>query len=539
MLRANPQSKLLRPSPQATKPQFLPAPTEGINVSVGLAEMGPKEAIFLKNLIPAQFGVRVRTGTAEWSTDVGTGGVRTILPYVGSVPTENKLFGVASDDIYDCTAGGASPSSVLAFGTVDANSGYGQWVNFTTIAGHFMVYTDESNGYKLYTESTGLWTTIAMGVAPGEIAGVDPADFAGVCNFKSRLWFIERNTASAWYLAVGSVTGTATEFNFGNKFPHGGHLVALYSWTIDGGEGIDDYLVAVSSTGDVIIYKGNDPSSASDWLQHGTWYIGSTPVGRRVAGSFGGEIYLICAYGIVPLTKLISGALIQKEDIYISKKINPLINEQMRFTRRELGWEIKMVPRDNLLLISTPKRTGFDYLQFVQNLNTEGWATYIDVPYLTGETWVDEFYIGTEDGRILIHTGTLDEVDLNGENGVNIVWSGLQSFQDYGIPGAYHRVHFIRPVFVSNAAPSYVVEARYDYDLSEVFGAVDTGVLSGSLWDEGVWDTSLWSIELATIDDVRGGAGLGRAVAIGLNGYSGAETVLVRTDVMLDQGGFI
>lgn len=529
-------SAINRPAPQRTSVSKIPAPVAGINAQAGLSEMAPNEAIFLKNIIPARYGCRVRSGYMEFATNVGTGGVRTVLPYVGSSDAQNRLFACAQNAIYNVSAGGAAPPSVLAFGISDTTSGYGQWTLYVTNAGHFLVYTDESNGYKLYTESTGLWTTIVLGGGAGQVTPADPASFVGCVIFKSRLWFVKKDSASAWYLPVGAVTGTVTEFNFGNKFKHGGTLVALYNWTIDGGEGLDDYLVAISSTGDIIIYKGNDPSSASDFVQHGQWYIGQTPVGRRIAGSFGGELYVLSAYGVVPLTKLIAGALIQQEDIYISRKINPLINEQMSVSRTTLGWEIKLVPADNLLLISTPKRTGLDYLQFVQSLNTQGWSTFIDIPYNTGEVYLDDFYIGDTDNRVLLYTGNSDNVPLAGTTGTDIEFSVLQTFQEEGAVGTYKRTQFIRPVFIASAPPAYIAEVRYDYNLSELFGAPSASSVSGALWDVGVWDSALWSVELATADQLRGGSGMGRTIAIGLNGNTLAETILVRTDLQKDEG---
>lgn len=524
------------PSPQRTSVSKIPAPIAGINAQTGLSEMEPNEAIFLKNIIPSRYGCRVRSGYVEWATNVGTGGVRTVLPYVGSTVANNKLFAAGSNAIFDVTLGGAAPTNVLAFGIVDTNSGYGGWTQYVTNAGPFLVYCDESNGYKLYTQSTGLWTTITMGGGAGQVSGVDPATFVWPVIYKSRIWFVQKNTGSAWYLAAGSVTGAATEFNFGNKFKHGGYLVALYNWTVDGGEGVDDYLVAISSSGDIILYKGDDPAVATTFTQQGQWYIGQTPVGRRVAGSFGGELYIISVYGIVPLTKLIAGALIQQDDIYISRKITPLINEQMDQARTFLGWEIKLIPKDNLLLCSVPKQTGLNYLQFVQSLNTQGWSTFIDIPYNTGEVWVDNFYIGDSTNRVLIYTGNSDNVSLAGTGGIDIQFSVLQTFQEEGLAGNYKRAQFLRPVFIASAAPAYIAEVRYDYNLAEIFGAPSASSVSGALWDFAIWDTALWSIELATIDQLRGAAGMGRTIAIGINGNVQAETILVRTDLYKDEG---
>jgi hypothetical protein len=536
------KANLLQPSPPELKCVPVPAPMGGINAVDGLFGMGersPQDAIFLYNLIPSQYGTKVRTGYRDWATDVGDDGVRTILPYTGSTAPENRLWAMAADGIYDVSTGGASPVVDTTFPVADTNSGYGQWTNYTTIAGHFALYTDETNGYYTYTESTQTWAKIVMGAGATEVANVDPDDFVHVTIYKERAWFVERDSARAWYLPTGAIYGAATVFNFGNKFKHGGTLVGLYNWTVDGGEGTNDYLVAISSSGDIILYNGSDPSVATDFSQQGQWYIGPPPAGRRIAGSFGGELYVLSAYGIVPLTRLISGALIQQDDVYLSRKITPLINSQMDSVREELGWEIKLISTENLLVCSVPKRVGFSYLQFVQALNSKGWAVYRDVPYFTGDTWDGLFYMGTSDGRVLVHSGTQDAVDLDGESGVAIEWSAMSVFQEYGEVGRYKITQFIRPVFEAAQAPSYSVEARYDYNLSEVLPSTASPIFSGSVWDSGVWDLSLWGGDLVEIEKPVGGSGIGRNIAVAINGSSSSPTILIRYDLMFTSGGVL
>lgn len=533
-------SSLIGPSPQSTRIVAVPAPNAGINAVDSLYTMGernPEDSIFQYNLIPSQYGTKVRSGYREWATAVGTGGVKTLMPFTGSVVTNDKLFAAGQNGIFDVSLTVNNPVAVIAFGTIDATSGYGMWTNYTTIGGHFQLYCDESNGYYTYEETTNTWLKVTLGGGATQISNVDPALFVDVVIFKSRAWFVEKNSARAWYLTAGTIYGAATVFNFGNKFKAGGYLVGLYVWTVDGGEGTDDYLVAISSGGDIVIYKGNDPASATDFVQHGTWYIGPPPVGRRVAGSFGGELYVLSAYGVIPLTKLIAGALIQQDDIYISRKITPLINTEMDFQRIVFGWEIKLIPTENLLLVSVPKRTGFQYIQFVQSLNTNGWAVYRDIPYYNGETWQGQFYISTEDGRVLIHDGTVDNTLRDGTLGVAISWSTLSVFAEHGSVGRYKRIQFIRPMFLASAAPSYSLEARYDYDLSEALPAPAISPTTGPLWDSAIWDLSLWGGQFLEIEKPVGGSGIGRNLAIGLNGLSTQNTLLVRYDLMFDEGG--
>jgi hypothetical protein len=192
---------------------------------------------------------------------------------------------MASDGIYDVSASTNAPTLKLAFATNDTTSGYGQYQAYTTIGEKFICYCDETNGYYTYTESTDTWARVTN----VQVTGVDPNDLVSVCVHKARLWFVEKDSPYAWYLPSGVVLGAATKFNFGSRFKVGGNLVNLYSWTVDGGSGMDDYLVAVSTAGDVVVFRGNDPDTATDWFQHGAWDIGLPPAGRRIGGSFGGE----------------------------------------------------------------------------------------------------------------------------------------------------------------------------------------------------------------------------------------------------------
>lgn len=59
----------------------------------------------------------------------------------------------------------------------------------------------------------------------------DPAGFAFVAVWGSRVWFVEKGSTRAWYLDVNSIYGTATSFPFGLKMRQGGPLMGLYDWS--------------------------------------------------------------------------------------------------------------------------------------------------------------------------------------------------------------------------------------------------------------------------------------------------------------------
>lgn len=531
---------LVRAVPQLSQNVNLPAPTLGINAVDGLAEMGPRDAIFSYNLYPSQYGLRVRNGYAEHATNVGTdGGGRTLMPYIGSVPGENVLFATSQEGIFDVTASGSVFVAVETFPTQDSESGYGQFTAYTTIAGHFLLYCDESNGYYTYTESTGSWDKIAMGGGAGQVSGVDPADLVSVVNHKERLWFVERDSASAWYLPAGQITGAAVEFNFGSRFKKGGKLVNLYSWTVDGGAGIDDYLVAVSSSGDVLVFRGTDPDVATDWFLQGSWYIGRPPAGRRVGGAVGGELYLLSTYGVLPVSRLLSGALVQDQDTAISKRITPLIQSQLADLIDNIGWEIQLIPSENLLLVSVPMLEGADNIQFIQSTDKQGWGIYRGLPYYTGGEWDGDFYFTDGAGTVYIHSGYADAVDLANTTSEEVEFSLLTAFQDIAPQGAFKRVHFIRAVFLAQGIPGYEASARYDYQLEEGDPVATPSSAAGATWDSAIWDTDIWGGGFTVTQDVRGGAGLGRTVAVALRGQTSIKTTLVSMAIVHDGGGLL
>jgi len=236
-----------RGQPQLTSGVFLPAAQGGINNLQGIVNTPPEDALFLFNMYPKEFGTAVRNGTKEWCEPVPLGdGVKTIIPFnAAECECEiDKLFAVTNDGIYDISTEGGAPAKVYDWPAKTTRAGWCSWHYYTTIAGSFLLVCDLENGYVVYDETADTW-------APGAVTGPDPGvtlDFVMV--WKNRVWLVEQSSGRAWYLPVGQLTGDATAFTFGNKFKYGGYLKGLYNWTVDGGEGVDDYLVAVSEAGD-------------------------------------------------------------------------------------------------------------------------------------------------------------------------------------------------------------------------------------------------------------------------------------------------
>lgn len=528
-----PQSgaSLGQPTRAVTKVVGIPAPVAGINAVDPLANVGPEFCLNSVNTLADGRTMLVRPGYQSYATTVGPGtGIRTIMPFAGATSAASRLFAVARNGIYNVTAGGAIGAADIALSNA-AGTGWGVWTNFVLDNGaHYLFYADPTDGLFEYP-SGGPWA------ATTGITGVNEANLVFVMQFKGRLWFAERNSARGWYLASGAVAGAATRFDFGNKFAHGGTLVGLYNWTVDGGEGVDDHLVAISSAGDVMVYKGSDPSSSATWDLVGQYYIGAVPAGFRIAQSQGGDLYMLSQYGVIPLTRLMQGTLVQQEQAQLSRNIAPLIASTMVQTRQSNGWELRNVPSANCFIVSTPTVVGQSELQYVLSTKTMGWTVWNDLPYLSGDVYLGDFYFGNDTNIVYKLTGNTENATAAGTGGTDIAWSLFTTFQDYGDVGNFHVPQFARVVFTGASVPGLAVSARFDYDLTTPPSAGAAGSISSALWDVALWDVAIWGGSIATYTRVFGLKGIGRAVALALGGNANTETGLVRIDLFASGGG--
>lgn len=582
--------------PATTQTVHVPAPMGGINAIQAAGMMGPGDCIHAYNVIASEYGLRTRLGSREWLTGL-TGAsdnlIRSVLSFKGSaksgasdrifVTTSRGIYNastsykkwvastayvigdiVINDDgkVYTCDTDGVSASSggptgtstniadgttqwdytttikVLAFSTTTGNAGYGVAHAVVTSAGHFLMYADEVNGLHVYTESTTTWAAVAMGGGGTEISGVDPADLVFVTVFKGRVWAIKDDTGDLYYSAAGSIYGAYTRFSLGQKLRSGGHLVGAWSWTYDGGAGMDDSLVVVSSGGSVLIYQGTDPASSTSFSLRGVWDAGGLPTGRKIATTFGGDLLLLTRMGILPLSKLVLGGNAGEGTQYSTFKIGPLFNQLMLSRTALQGWSMVLHPEDNALVVTVPEATATATTQLAMSLANKSWSRFRDLPIYSAETHNGKFYFGTTDGRVLINDGYVDGVLLSNPN----TWTAIQyavlgAFQNLG-NGNQKQVMTIRANILSESGtPSFEVAAKYNYDFTELDPVTTQASTGGPVWDSAVWDTSVWGGDYSATQALRGTAGMGQAVAIAIRGAATSRTVVVGCDVSFRQGG--
>ena len=290
---------------QTSRVGNIPAPVSGWNVRDSLAQMDPKDAPILTNYWPTPSDVQTRLGYSNWSTGL-PGQVNTLCdysPYTGT----GKLFAASVAGIYDCTAGGAVGAAVVT----GLTSTYFQTTQFSTPGGAFLYMVNGADKPQLYNGTT--WVAVDGASTPA-ITGVTTTNLIHINSFKSRLFFIEKASMKAWYLPVNSIGGAASQLDFTSIFKSGGYLMAMGTWSLDGGYGMDDYAVWVTSNGEFAVYKGTDPSSSSTWALVGVYSLGS-PMGRKCLQKYQGDLLYIGKDGVAPLSSSL-----------ISSRVNSRLN---------------------------------------------------------------------------------------------------------------------------------------------------------------------------------------------------------------------
>lgn len=547
-------SRRRRPAPMTQAVETKLPPVRGLNSTGAVAAMSETDALEADNFVSTDLGLMVREGWYEYATNIGgdaTREVRTVMAYNGSPInarvsplSSSVLFAAVDSGIVNIEGGGnkaATPVSIALSGT--AGAGSFAWVNFTNDAGQYLVACSETDGGYLYNGTTWMKMTSVGGPGPGYITGVDPSTFVHVVVWKKRLMFTVRQSAAVWILPVGAVGGVAVKFDFGPQLLNGGAVLGLANWTQDDGAGIDDRLVIIGSSGDIVIYEGTDPTDAAKFSNVGTWYTGQPPVGRRCWTTSGGNVFVLTQYGVVPVNQLVQGGLdnILTSDTQLLgqlRKLQTQLNVDFASLLDTPGWELHEFPSKAVLYIARPSVSVTENIQYSFQLHSLAWARMLDIPAKTFGRRLNQVYGGTVDARVIrVLDGNTDGKLLDGSGAVEVRARLTPAFSYFGNPGVLKRAGMIRCNFLSSQSPGYAVSMNVDFQVGTSTTAPVIGAAVGSLWDASYWDQAYWNGGAASYAEWRSVEGLGYALAPTILVSSLQRTVLASIEYMNTAGG--
>jgi len=492
---------------QIVNGRSLPAPIEGWDASSPIAKMSEKRALVLDNWFPTPMDVRVRRGFQMHSADMGSGVVDTLMPYHGLTPAAGKLFAAANSKIYDVTTSQTSGSASVS----SLSSNRWQYVNFTTSGGKFLWACNGADAARHFDGSS--WATPSL-----NITTYSASEIINVNAHKNRLWFVFKDTTVAGYLATGAISGTVTNFELGGLFTKGGYLVAMTTWTRDGGDGEDDLAVFISSKGQVAVYAGTDPDNASTWALVGTFDL-APPIGYRCFEKAGGDVAIITIDGVLPLSLALQRDRAGTADIALTARIRNAMNLSARSYKGNFGWEIKSYPTGGYVLLNVPLQEGVTQHQYVMNTETGAWCRFTGQNANCWAVFNEELYFGSNSGIVY----KADQTALDASN--PIVAIGQCAYNFYGNTGIWKEFKLLQAIITADANVRPALGISTDFRDNAALGTPVAAEEDAALYDEAVWDADVYPVEGRTVAEWASISGDGYAASIHFRAETGKSGV--------------
>lgn len=503
------------------KTTSIPAPVGGLNARDSIANMVPTDAVIMENLFPQTTSVDIRNGYTTWQEGL-PGWVETVMEYNGFAV--KKLFAASVTEFYDVTQQNSAPVSVVS----GLSNAEWQYTNAGTAGGQYLYCVNGTDFPQLYNGTS--WQQVTTTSSPIALTGVDPSSLVNITLHKERLWFIQKFTCSIWYLDAGAIGGALSQLDLTQLFNLGGYIVAMMSWSVDGVGAINDYAAFITSEGEVAVYDGIDPNSADTWKLIGRFRIGR-PIGWRPFVKVAGDINLITADGIYPLSK----ALMEDRDDLkdaVSAKIVNLINQDVASYGNNYGWQVVLHPLGNKLIVNVPMAEKNTYYQYVMNTITKAWTKFTGWNAICWTVQKDNLYFGGSGAVYLADTGQND-------NGTDIQTKVKPAFGYFDTPGQNKMFTMVRPIFITPGVIRPVISLNVDFS-DRLPTSTPAYSSSGSPWDTSPWDTSPWSSNNTVQANWQTVGGVGKAATIYMKMDSQGQSVSWQaTDYLYQMGGIL
>lgn len=489
-----------------TAPVTIPSPGGGWNTRDSLDGMDPLDAVQLDNWLPeAGGGMNVRRGCSSFATGMGASAVETLAEFNNGATI--KFLAACSGTVFEIST--ATPSSL---GTGFTSN---RWQTCSFLSRTIMV--NGADTAQIYDGAT---------LANAAFTGVTQSTLIGIWQYQQRLFFWQNNSTGFWYAQLNSISGALAFYDLGAFCPRGGKLMAMTTITYDGGNGVQDYAVFIMSSGDALVFQGNDPALITAWSLVGEYRV-SPPVSPRAVCDYGGDSFLTTFDDHLSFQAMF--AALRSGQMPPRSKVSRAVQLAVQANQSAFGWQALFYPRGRILIFNIPNTDG-SFNQHVCNtgLQNQPWCRYVGWDASCFGLFNDRLYFGGAAGTVyLADTGTLD-------NGAPIQAVGQQAWSKFGSSNR-KRLTTVRPILQSTSSIAYEFTVGFDYrDLNISIPPVTIG--QGSPWNTSPWDTSPWSPEINIDSRWRIGGGSGTAVGWGVNIAATQSVSWLRTDLRFEGG---
>ncbi|WP_434733762.1 hypothetical protein NL154_05690 [Rhizobium sp. YTUHZ044] len=371
------------------------------------------------------------------------------------------------------------------------------------------------------------------------ITGVSTDALSYVWAYKSRLFYVEENSMNAWYLPVDQIGGTATKFPMGGIFSRGGSLLFGASWSLDtsGDGGLSEQCIFVSTEGEVAVYQGTNPSSATDWVRVGVYRIGK-PLGPKAWIRAGGDIIIATDIGFVPLSQAIQKDFAALAPVAVSY---PIETEWNSFVQNRSGsnWCCEIWPEKQMAIVAPPTVNYQPARMLVSNVRSGAWAEYTNWDANCLEVFQGRLFFGSSSGKVI-------EGNVTGaDEGATYVGQFIPLFDDQKSPASLKIPQLARAFLRGPRETTVSLNMQFDYIYSTNPAGSAPMTTTGSEWGVGIWGVSEWG-DVGTLKnymDWQSVSGSGYAFAPDIQATSGdivpLDAELIRVELTYDVGDIV
>jgi hypothetical protein len=540
--------------PATYKPYTIPAPTLGIIANANPAQPPQGGALILENFIPRATDALLRRGSQLYQiVSDGVEAVASLFTYKNG--NNEKLFAATETTISDIstktpqvyftdglgnrfvasgsgdTAVAYIPSITRAPATVSSLTG-GDWsvVQFATSGGVFLRAVNGVDTPQVFDGS-------AWGTAPAITGITDPTKLSYVWQHQQRLFFIEKDSLSAWYLPAASIGGAAVELPLGGVFKLGGSLLFGSTWSLEtGAGGLQEHCAFFTTEGEVVVYQGTDPSTASTWNKVGVYEIGK-PLGPQGHFRAGGDIVVATNIGMIPLSSALQKDFSVLAPTAVSAQIETIWNDEVA-ARFGSFWRCQIWSANQIAIVNPPRINSLPPVLYVANLRTGAWGKFTGWDSRCMAVFQNRLFFGSTGSQVI-------EANVTGSDmGQPYTGTYVPLFSDFGAP-VVKTSGMTRAVLQSFAPLNEQLSMHAEFDVN--LPSVPSGSIAptSNVWGGGVWGAAIWGQGLvkATSADWHSTPNTGNAMAPALQITSGSivplDVTILRTDVTYTAGDLV
>lgn len=516
------KAQAFKVKPSASNVSHITAPLKGLSLSAKLSSNSdPLKATILDNWLIDEDKIRCRHGRRKIFTHGDGSPIESIVPFYG-FPTQNMALG---------TAGKLTTYSGINLGVAFSGNDW-SWTSFANLGEQ--TYTVMVNGFD------GVWSwdgsNLAAGLvketvtAPTAASWINPDRFAIVLAHQNHLWFTDTDNLAVYYLPLQQKHGELKYLPLNALFRRGGIVRALYSWTVDGGDGMNDKLVIFSSNGECAIYAGTDPNA--DYTLDGVYRFDS-PMSKHSVVQYGGELYVLISTGLVPMSTLMRA---QVEELgQTDRDVYSMFMDNSRRFRDQPGWQAFIDPSSSRIICNLPSGGRNHYTQLVRFMPTQYWTSWSAIPARSWGWLNNVLYIGDDSGNLYASgRAYLDDDGAAIKVDVQLSWSNFKT------PGIKH-FKMVKPYIITDGNPKPAIDMQVDYEARPPANQPDLSFSGeGGQWDTADWDTTDWAPGEVMIAKWSGVARMGTVGAYRMQALiKGCTFSFAGADVLYETGSVL